>query len=681
MLLHHQFDPLVPPVDPLPAGSLFSLKRERVQIGTLLTVMVDAVFFTEDQFIAIPFMRPIERGAVAFPRAAASIGEGTAAWLERQVLQWLQGVNLDEAAMTLFSQHDALAAIVNQSAGGSAFPGLSPYSRIFTDGERYANAGVWIHGKRVLDAAPGYGFGAMTLRALSSAIATDREALKPGGERISGMVPAVEARAFGAEAVLALGLDAASAASRLESLRAAHPRARLVVSSYADEGRDALAAAGLSPIPMTRPGAEIIGPLHESLAVLDAEPRVFSGADVSPAHHEPAQVSNRPLRVQFVVRPSARKLFGGDLVQIRETASALQRRGHDVDLCFEERPQSDGFDIVHLTNLTTPETLDQSRAVGAFSGPVVMMPIFTDHSDETAWGMQATLRAYSNSETEEDLQKHLEQMARRELAVEGFPPPPQRAELVKGYTDMQRSMLENVDFLIANAHSEMHRLYRYLTYEIPYAIAPSAANPATYGTFRRDAFVAKYGLQDYILVAGRYEPRKGQLPMFELARVLEMPVVSIGACYEHGMAYLDRAYRPGNVVCLPHMPEIELAGAFAAARVLAMPSWDEVVSLTSLNGALSEASLVLTRNSSEHEYFGADAFYCDPGDITSIRRAIEYAWETHGERSGVRAALSQRVLRDYNWDRSAETTEAAYYRVLAFNPRGDRRRARLANTG
>ncbi|MBV9270997.1 MAG: hypothetical protein JO165_07885, partial [Candidatus Eremiobacteraeota bacterium] len=346
-----------------------------------------------------------------------------------------------------------------------------------------------------------------------------------------------------------------------------------------------------------------------------------------------------------------------------------------VEISYDNVLPAAGFDIVHLTNLTSPDaTLLQAQSVREFPGPVVLMPIFIDHADETVWGMKAELAVYSHAADEGDLQEKLGLIETRRLSIEEVQPPPARMELGANYTSMQRAILSHVDYAIANAHSEMHRLYRYLDYGIPYSIAPSCADPSVYGPHTKDAFVEAYGLNDFVLLAGRFEARKNQLFTFEAYRRLGFPLLCIGGNNDVHFGMLMRAYRPPGVQYIAHLPESELAGAFAAARVVAIPSWDEVVSLTSLNAAISEASLVLTRNSYEHEYFGDDAYYCDPGSILSIASAIEHAWSTHTARAQRRTELASRVRREYNWDRSAELTERAYYRVLANNPRGAARR-------
>jgi len=168
--------------------------------------------------------------------------------------------------------------------------------------------------------------------------------------------------------------------------------------------------------------------------------------------------------------------------------------------------------------------------------------------------------------------------------------------------------------------------------------------------------------------------------MEAMRRTPQRTLVIIGRNHEPLYGAIFQMCRTANTIVLPPLPEEELAGAYAAARVVAQPSWDEVVSLSTLNAAACEAALALTRNSYEHEYIRDDAFYCDPGSVESIARAIDLAWNTYESRAERRAQLAARVRRDYTWDEAAKAVERAVRRAMEYNPRGavrlrDRRQA------
>lgn len=663
---HGEYDAYIADATIANPARIVLLKAERMDLAGAVRTFVDAVVVSGAGVAAFPFIRILGDGAAVFPKRLAQSAASTCAALAGPVTQWIaqKGAGAHLVA-DIFEQHDQLSQAM-QTANSTlrALPGISPFDVLFSEGERYACVTPYVREKTVVDLNPGLGYGINTLRNVASRISAEIP------EFSSAMYPRIERPAESSQVALWLDADPARLDEIVARCRSFVGERGRIVLSVRDEGAKALLERlGARCEPMRRPGAESLGSLDESLAVLDfphGGAGAAQGTSQSVTQHAP-----RKLKILFALRPSAESVFGGDVVQVRQTVEALRRRGHTVELSTAPRLQATGFDVVHLSNLTSPEeTLPQAESLQGFAGPVVLMPIFIDHADETVWGMSTSLAAFLQSQDDADLREKLTLLERRAITVPNVDAPPKRNDIVPGYTEKQRRILQLVDLVVANAHSEMHRLYRYLACNLPYAIAPSAVDADLYGTHRRAEFLQAYGFDDFVVMPGRYEPRKNQLLLFEAVKRLGYPLVCVGSNRDVAFAHAVRAYRPGNAVYFSHMNESDLADLFAAARIVVAPSWDEVVSLTSLNGAVSETSLVLTRNSYEHEYFRDDAEYCDPASVDSIRAALERAWTTHDERLERRRALSDRVRREYNWDASAAATEAAYYRAL----QGRRRR-------
>lgn len=668
---HSEYDAYIPDAATGNSARIVLLKAERMDLAGAVRTYVDAIVRSEGGLGAFSFIRVSGDGAAVFPKRLAQNAPALCSALASPVAQWIaqkgSGAHL---VADLFEQDEVLSnAMQTANATLRALPGASPYEVLFSEGERYASVTPYVRDKSVVDLNPGLGYGLNTLRNVASRISAEIP------EFSRAMYPRIETVAEPSQVALWLDADPARLDEIVAHCRSSISKHGCIVLSIRDErAKSALERFDARFEPMVRPGAGSLGALDEWLALIDVQCGGARTAEESP--HYVAPDPPRKLRILFALRPSAESVFGGDVVQVRQTVDALRRRGHTVELSTAPRLQAAGFDIVHLTNLTSPEeTLPQAESVQGFGGPVVLMPIFIDHADETVWGMATSLGVFLQSQDDADLHDKLALLERRSIVVPNIDAPPKRNDIFPGYTEKQQRILQLVDFVIANAHSEMHRLYRYLACNLPYAIAPSAVDAGLYGTHRRAEFLETYGFADFVVMPGRYEPRKNQLLLFEAIKRLGYPLVCVGNNREPAFAHAVRSYRPGNAVYFSHMSESELAALFAAARVVAVPSWDEVVSLTSLNGAVSEASLVLTRNSYEHEYFRDDAEYCDPASVESIRAALERAWTTHDERSERRRMLSERVRREYNWDVSAASTEAAYYRALQARRRREPSRA------
>ncbi|GAC1401736.1 MAG: hypothetical protein NVSMB64_00440 [Candidatus Velthaea sp.] len=615
---------------------------------------------------------------ILFPESYASVADALEAIVNR-LEGWLDLHLADQLPMLYFLERDAaLEAAASDEETAAVVPGLATYQRAIDACDRYRSIAALACGRTVLDMGESSGYGAHIL-ASSGALAVS--SMDDRTSAIRRALGSVDVQVVGTpDLIVALGLGAKDVKPTLERMRSlGGAQTFIAMSGRGVDAQRELVAAGLTAMPLHRPGANYLPPLDEYLTV--AGPPL----DIRIERNEPqpVTVAEAPLRVLFALRPSAETIFGGDVVQVRQTAEALRRRGHDVVVTTEPAFDASGFDIVHVSNVTVPrETLGQLDNVRTFPGPIVLMPIFTDHADETVWAMNLQNGLYTQPADVQELQGYLSAFAQRRLNVtipyeNRAVSAPERIGMEPGYEAAQKEICRRADFAIANAHGEMHCLYRHLDCSIPYAVAPSAIDAEVYSPGRAAAFQARYMLGDFVLLAGRIEPRKNQMMLMSALRDLGMRLLLIGRSYDALYGEIVRTHLGKDTILLGHMDERTLAGALAAARVVAMPSFDEVVSLTSLNAAACGASLVLTRQSYEHEYLRDDAEYCDPVDVESIRDAVKRAWNLHGQRAERRRTLSERVRREYTWDRSAELTEAAYYRVRASNPRGERRLGNL----
>jgi len=84
----------------------------------------------------------------------------------------------------------------------------------------------------------------------------------------------------------------------------------------------------------------------------------------------------------------------------------------------------------------------------------------------------------------------------------------------------------------------------------------------------------------------------------------------------------------------------------------------------SLEAALAGAPLVGSTFGHELEYLEGDAWYGDPADPDSIRRAVQSALEA-GRQSPKPLRMKRKVLERFNWEQTVDATERLYRRVLS----------------
>jgi glycosyltransferase involved in cell wall biosynthesis/GT2 family glycosyltransferase len=374
-------------------------------------------------------------------------------------------------------------------------------------------------------------------------------------------------------------------------------------------------------------------------------------------------------RVLFVSRPDALSAVGGDTVQMLATKAALELRGLQVELSLSPAPSSEGCDLAHIFNLQfAQQAWEQARILAAQGVPTVMSPIFWDHA-ELEWVTEELRQIFSRPQAERS--NLLAAFARRARKGDGDGGRGWRpSERLAALREAQRKAAACVDLLLPNSSAEISALCGTLGPAIaPCRVVINAVDAGRFGSGDPDAFAARYGMQDFVMAAARWDPRKNLLLLCEALRGTGLPLVLIGQRPNAEYEALVRSALPPGSLAIDHLSPAELADAFAAARVHALPSWFETPGLSSMEAAISDCAIVVGNRAAEREYFGDEAYYCDPADVASIRQAIIAAWNGFGAEAHRRATLAERIRQDFTWDRAADATWEAYREVLGATVR------------
>lgn len=378
------------------------------------------------------------------------------------------------------------------------------------------------------------------------------------------------------------------------------------------------------------------------------------------------------MKILLVNHARAGEWGGGDGVQLRETGKRLRQRGHEVVEVNSDQPRADGFDLVHVFNCRVQESLEQQIAHCRKAGvPVVISPIWVSIG-RALWGSRASdgIIRQGVSNGEESIRGLLEQLRRRTLTV----------QLGDGVTvDASGSMssgsettlrigklLQSCNGLLPNSWLELQAVrsdhnWSGNNFEVAhYGVDPKLFLDADPAPFQQQTGI-KY---PFVLQAGRIEPAKNQAMLCWALRKTNMPVVLIGGS-QHWPSYgkLCKEILGDRVTIIEHLPQHLLASAYAAAAVHVLPSWMETCGLVTLEAALSGTPVVGSTFGHELEYLRTDAWYGDPADPEDIRKAVVGAWEEgrHGNRA---CKLKGRILEEFNWERTVNSTEILYKRIL-----------------
>lgn len=374
------------------------------------------------------------------------------------------------------------------------------------------------------------------------------------------------------------------------------------------------------------------------------------------------------MRVLFInSRPDALRNPGGDTIQAQKTKEALERLGVSVEVrASDDLAELPVVDLAHIFNIQEPEPAWAAfQALQKAGIPVVLSPIYWDVLDfwaENALNEQARWRQLAALLGEE--------LARR-LYVRW-----QRVKLPsKQSWQTQRQLLMNTRRALPNSPSEARLLQKFFNlkgnFQNKVEVVPNAIDTELYESIPAPSqeFLQQYGVRDFVLQVGTINPVKNQLGLIEALYDLPLPLVFIGPVQsvytDYGAACRIRGAQRGRVTFIDQLPHSQLPSIYALAAVHVLPSWRETPGLVSLEAAAAGCRVVTTSIGSTRDYFGDSAWYCYPNDHLSIRKAVEQA--LHAPRS---AALRQRVLTEYTWERAAQATLHSYQQVLNTESKG-----------
>ncbi|MBE9640230.1 glycosyltransferase [Salipiger mangrovisoli] len=387
-------------------------------------------------------------------------------------------------------------------------------------------------------------------------------------------------------------------------------------------------------------------------------------ADISPPGPAPAPAATSS-PVQLLLHGGEDRTLGGPSVRVPRSAEALRQIGQPARAALYQGPAQIAEETVHLFNVWPPESaLAALRQLKAAGKRVVFSPIYLDFSEMPLW----------EPLQQPDLPPQTRAALRHQLRTRGH-----HHEIAPGYHAMVREMLALCDHVIFLSEAERAALAA-IGAEVPPERASLVHNPVDAALWWggdpalfRQAHLSPEngpGAGDYVICIGRVEPRKNQLSLARALRDLPLDLVLVGHDGDPGYAARIRAelgerlIRPGRLEPGGEM----LRSALAGARAFVLPSWAEGASLAALEAAAAGVPLVLSERSSEREYFGDLARYCDPGAPESLRAAL--AATLADPEAGPRAdALRTHVARHMSWEGYARATAVAYQRALQSPPK------------
>jgi glycosyltransferase involved in cell wall biosynthesis len=316
----------------------------------------------------------------------------------------------------------------------------------------------------------------------------------------------------------------------------------------------------------------------------------------------------------------------------------------EVSVSYEADPALDGYQVVQGLGLS-PEQVRRCRMAGA---TVCLSTIY--------WSQRYTQGLDLGMASGRQLQRRLRLAAGSALAGARLRHL-DKAEHYLGDLLRTRLAFESADLLLPNSQMEADTIHAELGVTTPAAVVPNGINGVVFGQ------PPSSGERDIdVLYVGRIEPHKNQLGLITALADRPLRVVIVGPPHPHHEAYVRRCRETAgaNIEFVSDTSQQDLVAFYQRAKVHALPSWFETTGLVSLEAAALGCNVVTTDRGYAREYFGAQAWYCDPAEPGSIVAAITAARSAPPD-----PALRQRVLECYTWAATAVATAKAYEMALS----------------
>ena len=368
------------------------------------------------------------------------------------------------------------------------------------------------------------------------------------------------------------------------------------------------------------------------------------------------------MKVLFHSRSNLFTAPGGDLIQMQKTKEYLEKLGIEVDISVAQNPDLNGYDLLHLFNLMSPQDIYFPMKAARVKGiPIALSTIYglyTEFERKARGGMFQHLARQLSPYQIEYLKNSVRHIKEKRID------PGIKIMWRKGFYPMLKEIAANTSVFLPNSDSEMLRVADELNLtDYQYVSVPNAIDKQLFHeNVQIEAAHEKF--RDSIVCVARIEGRKSTLNLVKAMEDLPYKLFLIGKASRNQGGYVEQVKKAAgkNVEFTGTVPHDSLPGIYKAAKVHVLASWMETPGLSSLEAAAMGCNIVVTRKGDTYDYFGDHAFYCAPDSPESIREAIIKAYN-----ASENTELQQIIRQNYTWEKTAEKTLEGYQ--LALNKR------------
>lgn len=358
------------------------------------------------------------------------------------------------------------------------------------------------------------------------------------------------------------------------------------------------------------------------------------------------------MKILFQNRIDTFEMKGGDTIAMLGLKKYLEKIGVEVDISLELEPDLKEYDWVLIFNiLRSIESYSQFKNAKKQNKKIALMPIYWETNEFETLGRNWKIRVLERllGKNMVELLKNIKRALQNKTLLKAL-----KYQFEKKYFDQQKEMIKYSDIVLPNSLKEREILekdFGFFKGEIIY----NGIDLEIFKEGKPDLFFKKYEVpfKKFGICVARFDERKNQLNLIKAINLEKIPFVFIGrpAIYHQSyFSYCQKLADKSLIKFLPFLPQEELVNAYQSAHFHALVSWLETPGLVNLEAGLLGCNLVISKRGPIEEYFGDYAFYCEPNDISSIRKAIREAYE---KKRNYYPELPERIKNNFTWEKSA----------------------------
>lgn len=361
------------------------------------------------------------------------------------------------------------------------------------------------------------------------------------------------------------------------------------------------------------------------------------------------------MKVLFLTRATLYSVFGGDTVQITATAKYLRQLGVEVDIHLgSTKIDYSQYDLLHVFNIIRPaDILPHLLKSGK---PYVVSTIFVDFTEYEHYHRHGLTSLITRNLSTDKLE-YIKTIARW---LKNGHAKPGLDYILRGHRKAVKQIASGASLLLPNSESEYKRFAAHYDLNASYRVIYNGIDTAL---FNNSATDVKRN-EDLVLCVARIEGNKNQLNLIKALNNTRFHLKIIGKPAPNHKKYYKKCLEQAadNISFEGFVPQHKLWGYYSQAVVHILPSWNETCGLSSLEAAYAGCNIVITNKGDTAEYYGNNAWYCEPDNPTSIYNAVK-----HATLSPPNTALKAKIAETYNWHQAALQTLDAYNNVLYRN--------------